>query len=155
MPDKSRFKRFRHASYPKEGTRKEITTKIKPDGAKNNINRTEKNLRVTDNDDVLIRETIMDDGFLFDFSIWKTCHIYKFSDATLVFYTVVESTPGIKYKEDHFIEIEVDEDLLNSISEEQAWEIVRKYELALEPIGIHAQKRIRKSLYEMYTRIGK
>jgi adenylate cyclase class IV len=155
MPDGSRFKRFRHATYPLTGTRKEVTTKVKPSGAKNNNIRTEKNLRVTDNDDALIKETIIDDGFEYDFSIWKSCHIYKLSDATLVFYTVVDTTPGSKYNEDHFIEIEVDEDIINTLTEGEAWEIVKKYEDALIDVGIHAQKRIRKSLYEMYTRKGK
>lgn len=155
LPDKSRFKRFRHATYPTDINRKEVTTKIKPDGAKNNNIRKEVNLRVTENSDELIRETIMDDGFEYDFTIWKSCHIYTLSDATLVFYTVVETTPGVKYAEDHFIEIEVDEDTISALTEDEAWAVIKKYEDALTDVGIHAQKRIRKSLYEMYTRKGK
>jgi adenylate cyclase class IV len=146
-----KFKRFRHATYP-PGCKKEITTKTKPDGAKNNISRIEKNLDVSRNDDELIRHTIQDDGYVYDFSIWKMCTIYKLNDVTLVWYVVVDTTPGAKYSEDHFVEIELDEDLSSSLTEEEAWQIVERYERLLAPIGVNAHKRIRKSLYELYTR---
>lgn len=150
-PGTDDFKRFRHASYPK-GLRKEITTKVKPDGAKNNNKRIEKNLDVTNNQNDLIVQTIMDDGYEFNFEIVKFCHIYKLEDATLVFYTVVDVTPGTKFNERSFIEIEVSEESIGEMTEEQAMQIIEKYEKVLEPVGIHAQKRIRKSLWEMYKR---
>jgi len=153
-PGTNRFKRFRHATFPK-GLRKEVTTKVKPDGAKTNISRVEKNLRVTDNDDQLIRETILDDGFEHDFTIWKSCHIYYVPEGTLVYYCVVDTTPGTKFNEEYFIEIEVDEDLIDSISTEEAKTIIRKYEEILAPLGVNYQKRLRQSLYERYTRLGK
>jgi hypothetical protein len=149
-----RFKRFRHATFPK-GLRKEVTTKVKPEGAKTSISRTEKNLRVTDNDDQLIRETILDDGFEHDFTIWKSCHIYMVPEGTIVYYCVVDITPGTKFNEEYFIEIEVDEDLIDRITTDDAKAIIRKYEEILAPLGVSFQKRLRQNLYERYTRLGK
>ena len=73
------------------------------------------------------------------------CHIYNFEDATLVFYTVKDGS-----KLDHFMEIEVREDM--EFTEDQAWAIIRKWEKELEPLGITAQNRLRKSLFDMYRR---
>jgi len=150
----NKFKRFRHATFP-ENLKKEVTTKRKPDGAKTNISRVEKNLVVTQNDDKLIRETIIDDGYEFDFTIWKSCHIYSNHEVTLVFYCVVDTTPGTKFNEEYFVEIEVDEELIDTITTEDAKAIIRKYETLMAPLGINYQKRLDKSLYERYTRIGK
>jgi len=150
----NRFKRFRHASFPL-GLKKEVTTKIKPDGAKNNLSRVEKNLIVTDNENELIRSTIMDDGYEPDFTIWKSCHIYSNAEVTLVFYCVVDITPETKFNEEYFVEIEVDEELIDHISTEEAKGLIRKYETLMAPLGINYHKRLDKSLYERYTRIGK
>jgi len=149
-PGTDSFKRFRHATYP-ANCGKQVTTKVKPEGAKNNINRIEKNLDVSNNEDELIRETIKDDGYIYNFTIVKYCHIYKVSDATLVFYTVFDTTHGAKESSRSFIEIEVDEEIIGMLTEEEGWQIIEKYEKILAPIGIHAQKRIRKSLFEMYA----
>ena len=81
----SSFKRFRKTVHPDQFY-KEITTKVKPEGAKSNISRVEKNLRVDGNTDELIVSMILDDGYEFDFTIWKNCHIYSNDHVTLVFY---------------------------------------------------------------------
>jgi adenylate cyclase class IV len=151
-PGTDDFKRYRKADWEPVTGRAEVTTKRKPMGAKNNVNRIEKNLRVDGNEPALVRQTIEDDGFEYNFEIWKSCHIYHNNEATLVFYCVVETTPGVKYREDHFIEIELNESTIHNHTEEEAWTLLMKYEKMLEPLGIHAQKRLRKSLFEMYRR---
>jgi len=57
-----------------------------------------------------------------------------------------------KTSEQHLIEIEVDEETIHLLTEDQAWEIIRKYEKILEPTGVTPQKRLRRSLYEMYRK---
>jgi hypothetical protein len=38
------------------------------------------------------------------------------------------------------------------MTEEEAWGIIVKYEKVLESVGVSPQKRLRKSLFEMYVR---
>jgi adenylate cyclase class IV len=87
-------------------------------------------------------------GYDSNFRISKYVQIYQFKDATLPWYTVVDESG----KRDTFVEIEVDEKLLHNINEEQAWEIVKKYEAILAPLGITARNRLRLSLFEMYRK---
>lgn len=146
------FMRYRRPSHGLDDGRKELTTKYKQDGSKNNIKREEKNIRVDNTPEETVSQFIQDIGYKINFEIWKTCHIYNFDDATLVFYSVYDTTDGKAKGMDNFVEIEVDEDTVSSMTEEQAWEIIQKYELALESIGVSARSRLRKSLYEMYRR---
>ena len=126
--------------------------KIKPEGAKNNIIREEFNVRV----DGTPRETVVKFvsalGFKHNFTVAKSCFIYRMTDATLVYYTVADVTDGNLKNEDYFVEIEVSEDDIHNMNEAQAWEVLVKYEKALESIGVNPQKRLRKSLFEMYRR---
>lgn len=146
------FARYRKASHGLDNNRAEITIKVKPEGAKNNIIRKEVNWRVDGTPREAIHEGLIEMGFSFNFSIWKSCHIYVFADATLVFYTVYDTTDGKSQRTDNFLEIEVDEEKVKTLTEEQGWEIIVKYEKALESLGITPQKRLRKSLFEMYKR---
>lgn len=153
--DDSSFGRYRRPSFGLDGGRAEWTIKFKPKGAKNSIQRLEVNWRVdhTPEEDVKRGAELM--GFRPNFSIVKSCQIYKFDDATLVFYTVYDVTDGsTSSKVDHFIEVEVSETMINKegLTEAQAWNIIEKYERLLAPIGITPQKRLRKSLYDMYKR---
>lgn len=148
----SGFWRFRTEDWTPNG-RRELTKKIKPDGAKNNISRAEYNILLDHNvEKEAIFESLKHDGYEYNFSVFKGAHIYFTDDATIVFYTVTDTTPGVKFNEDSFVEIEVDEELIGQITEKEAWEIINKYEKALEPIGITPQKRLRKSLFEMYKK---
>ncbi len=153
--DESSFGRYRRPSFGLDGGRAEWTVKFKPKGAKNNQKRLEINWRVDKTSEADIKRGVELMGFKPNFTITKNCHIYKFEDATLVFYTVYDITEGSRStKVDHFVEIEVSEEKINKegLTEEQAWAIISKYEKILEPIGISPQKRLRKSLYEMYKR---
>jgi adenylate cyclase class IV len=149
------FMRYRRPSHGLDGDRKELTTKYKQDGSKNNIQREEKNIRVDKTDEETITKFVTDLGYKINFSIWKTCHIYNFDDATLVFYSVYDTTNGKASKMDNFVEIEVSEEKVHGMTEAQAWEIITKYEKALESVGLSAKTRLRKSLFEMYKREAK
>lgn len=148
--DDERFARYRKAENDKSG-RAEVTFKLKPTGAKNNIQRKEYNWRVDKTPYTEIAEGLEDQGYRFNFTIWKMCHIYKFKEATLVFYTVRDE----KEKMDHFVEIELDEASIHHMSLEEAMEKIRKYEAVLTPIGISHRGRLTKSLFEMYVKAVK
>ncbi len=142
------FIRHRFSDDPKN-KRAELTTKKKISST-NNIIRLEWNVRVDNNEKETIRSWVCEGlGYEHDFKIEKYVQIYKFKDATLPYYTVINE----KGKRDTFIEIEVDEELMakGKINEEQAWEIIKKYEAILAPLGISPRNRLRKSLFEMYT----
>lgn len=146
------FARYRREANKGDNARAELTIKIKPDGAKNNIIREEFNIRVDGTPRYTLVKFLSALGFEYNFTVMKTCFIYHMEDATLVSYTVADITDGEIKREDNFVEIEVSEEKIHNMTEEQAWEILVKYEKALEGLGINPQKRLRKSLYEMYRR---
>lgn len=147
-PDGS-FGRYRKAKYPHGTTYAQWTLKLKPVGAKNNISRLEYNWRVDGTPEQEILDGAEAMGFTFNFKISKSCHIYRFPECTLVFYSVREADSS---KDDYYMEIEITEETVHELTEDQAWEIIRKYEKILEPVGVNAQKRMRKSLFEMYRK---
>lgn len=140
------FLRYRFANSKKD-KRSELTFKRKLNNG-NNIKRIEYNIRVDNNSIEAVSGFVESIGFKKNFRISKIAHIYKFNDATLPFYTVIDEVGKMA----HFIEIEVDENLLNTINEDQAWAIIQKYETLLAPLGITPQKRLRKSLFEIYVK---
>jgi len=146
------FARYRRAEHGLDNGRAELTFKTKPEGAKNNIIRREINWRTDITPPETIREGLKDLGFEFNFSIYKTCHIYNFEDATLVFYTVFDTTNGKASKTDSFAEIEVSEERVSDMTEDQAWAVIEKYEKILEGIDLHPRNRMRRSLFELYVR---
>ena len=142
------FIRYRFSDWSKKDKRAELTTKKK---LKNNDNimRKEWNVRVDYNDKDTIEGFVVGGlGYERNFRISKYVQIYKFKDATLPFYTVIDENG----KRDTFAEIEVDEKLLHGINKDQAWDIIRKYEEILAPLGITPQMRLRLSLFEMYRK---
>lgn len=147
------FGRFRKPSYGLDNGRRQMTCKYKPCDAKNSIQREEHNIEVGPNTtEATIFKQFERHGMQFNSSIIKNCHIYKLADATLVFYTVYDTTDGKPKKADYFVEIEVDEETITQKTESEAWDVIVKYERILEPVGVSAQKRLRKSLFEMYRR---
>lgn len=143
-PDGS-FLRYRKATTEK---RSEVTMKEKPSGAKSNIKRKEVNWRVDNTPKETIHEGALMMGYTFNFSIWKSCHIYNLKDVTLVFYTVRDDLNNLA----HFVEIELDEKTIHKLTHEEAMDTIRKYEEILEPLGITYKNRLKKSLYEMYVK---
>lgn len=147
------FARFRKPSYGLDNGNRQVTWKYKPKDSKNNIQRTENNWDIKDKtEEAAIVKQLQCSGMKFNFSIVKNCHIYIMTDATLVFYTVYDTTDGKPRKADSFVEIEVNEDNMKNTTEEQAWAVITKYEKVLESIGLNAQKRLKKSLFAMYKR---
>lgn len=137
------FIRYRFSETDK---RAELTIKKKT-GTGNNIIREETNVRVDDNEFATVENFVKNLGFSFNFRINKQCHIYRADDATLVFYSVRDLD---SQKLSHFIEIEVKEG--GGFTADESWAIIKKYEAMLAPLGVTPQKRLRKSLYEMYRR---
>lgn len=147
------FVRYRRPSYGLDDGKRQVTWKYKQKDAKNNIKRKELNFDLMEKtSDNTVVEQLDSSGVKFNFSIVKNCHIYNFEDATIVFYTVYDTTYGKPKKTDSFVEIEVSEEKVAHMTEEEAWNIISKYEKMLEPIGINPQKRLRKSLFEMYKK---
>ena len=149
------FMRYRRPSHGLDGDRKELTTKYKQSGSKNNIQREEKNIRVDKVDEDTIMKFVSDLGYKLNFSIWKACHIYNLDDATIVWYQVHDTTTGKVSKVDYFVEIEVDEESISTKTEKEAWAIIEKYETILASVGLSARSRLRKSLFEMYKKEAK
>ncbi len=146
------FVRYRRPSYGLDNDRCEVTWKYKLKTARTNISRVEHNWRVDGTPEANIRLALADSGVIFNFSIIKTCHIYKLEDVTIVFYTVYDTTDGEPSKAESFLEIEVCEEKTKGLTEAQAMAIISEYEKKLEPLGINAQKRLRQSLFTMYRR---
>lgn len=137
-------------SDPKKGA--ELTTKKKLKGS-NNIFRLEWNIPLATVLVKTIKSWITGGlGYDYSFTIEKYVQLYKFKDATLPFYTVVDADG----KRDTFLEIEVDEEALakGDINEAGAWKVIEKYEKILAPLGVKPQKRLKLSLFEMYRPKG-
>jgi adenylate cyclase class IV len=146
------FGRYRKPSYGLDNGRRQVTCKYKPRDARDSIQRTEYNTDIGNTPESTVFGQFQAHGMTLNASIIKNCHIYKLADATLVFYTVYDTTDGKPKKADNFVEIEVDEDTISTKTEGQAWAVIAKYEKILEPVGVNPQKRLRKSLFEMYKR---
>jgi hypothetical protein len=58
-------------------------------------------------------------------------------------------------KLDHFIEIELDEATIHTLSYDAAMDVIRKYESILESVGVEYRGRLSKSLFEMYVKESK
>lgn len=138
------FIRYRKAEH-RSDDEAELTMK-KKQAVGNNIIRTEVNLKVDSNDLETVEAFCNLLGYKFNFKIHKYCHIYKFDDALVCFYSVKNE----KAEWDHFLEVEVEPEL--SLTEEEGWSIIRKWETVLAPLGISPQKRLKKSLFETYKR---
>ena len=146
------FIRYRKPSHGLDKGRRQVTWKYKPKDAKDNIKRREHNWDIGKTPEKVILEQLKFSGAEFNASIVKNCHVYQFEDATLVFYTVYDTTNGTPKKADYFIEVEVRDEIIGDMSEGEAWGVIEKYEQLLAPLGINAQKRMKKSLFEMYRK---
>ena len=141
------FFRYRKAAFNIDGDKAWLTMKKKPQGAVNNIKRTETDVRVDKATMSSIEGMIELLGFKADFEIYKICHIYYYEDATLVFYGVRNSSGNRR----NFLEIEVKESKVEHLTEEEAFAIIDRYEELLDMRGVEKEARISKSLFEMYT----
>lgn len=146
------FVRYRKPSFGLDKGKRTVTWKYKPAGAVNNIQRREHNWDVGKTPENVILEQLKDSGLEINASIVKDCHIFNFEDATVVFYIVYDTTSGEASEPRYFIEIEVDEETIASKTEDEAWQVIDKYENILNPLGVSKKTRIKQSLFEMYRK---
>lgn len=138
------FIRYRYTD-----SRGELTIKRKMI-EKNNNERIEVNVPTTGNNLKAIGAFVDLLGYKHNFGIYKTCQIYWVDKVVLVYYVVYDK----EMKElRRFIEIEADEEH-QWASEEEAWNEVTKYEQILSPLGLSPQKRLKKSLFEIFRKMS-
>lgn len=89
------------------------------------------------------------EGYQKNFKIYKTCFIYFIGPLNYVFYIVYDENMNEQRK---FIEIEFDEEVARSLSEEEVFKRLDEFELLLTPLGINSKKRLKRSLFEMFRR---
>lgn len=87
-------------------------------------------------------------GYEYNTSIFKTCFVYTYEWYTLVFYVVYDTNMQEKGR---FFEIEAREDYPWD-SEGAAWDSIVALERLFKPMGISAQNRLKKSLWEMFRK---
>lgn len=87
-------------------------------------------------------------GYEYNTTIYKNAFIYFYDYYTLVYYVCYDE--GMK-ELGRFIEIELDENQ-DFGTQESAWSELTILEKLCKPIGITAQARIKKSLYEMFSK---
>lgn len=134
------FIRYRHHDDVGELTIKRKTTE------KNNNERIEVNLPTSGDNFKTVSAFVNLLGYNYDFGIYKTCRIFWVDKIVLVYYVVYDK----ELKElRRFMEIEANE-ASTWESEQQAWDEVVKYERLLEPLGITAKNRLKKSLFEIF-----
>lgn len=149
LPVEALFARYRIAMHEKNPTA--WLTYKKQLLEKGSYKRKEPNLIVTKTPLSEVEAALEMNCYIFNFEIKKYCHIYFFPDACVVFYTVVDD----KSEHTSFIEIEVDEKSISTKTEEEAWEVIRKYEAFLAPLGITYKNRLQKSLFDLYKKDSK
>lgn len=137
------FFRYRQGSSP------ELTIKIKLD-SKNNNNRIEYDIPLNPNASEKDVEAVIAGfvgllGFEFNVRIYKYCSIYFYEKTSLVYYTVQDE----EMREiGRYVEVEANKKYPFA-STEEAWETVVELEKTLEPLGITAKNRMRKSQWEI------
>lgn len=137
------FIRYRH-----HDTRGELTIKRKV-SEHNNNERIEVNVSTAGDNLKAVTAFVELLNYKYNFGIFKTCFIYWVDKVVVVYYVVYDK----ELKElRRFIEIEADEDL-SWESEQAAWDEIAKYEKLLEPLGITAKNRLKKSLFETFRKL--
>lgn len=137
------FVRFRNSA-----TDPELTIKRKTKNS-NNWVRTEVDLALNKNkiNDETVSNFLELLNYKKNFKIYKSCFIFWTDDVNFVYYIV--------YNEDmkelgRFIEVEVNKNKASTV--EHSISILNDYEKELGSLGISAQNRLKKSLFEMYVR---
>ena len=136
----------RHRSGPDTN---QLTFKRKTKDA-NNFVRTEHNIDLlpfVKNDQVAA--LCSEFGYEYNFSLFKTCFVYKYDLYTFVYYVCYDT--GLK-ELGRFVEIEMSEKHAWN-NEEEVWnELLVMERICAKSLGISAQSRVKRSLYEMYKK---
>lgn len=137
------FIRYRHNNDHQELT---IKRKVKDT---DNMERIEVNMRIVPQDFNTIEAFCNLLGYNHDFRIYKVCNIYWVNRVVFSYYLVFDEN----MKElNRFIEIEADEEC-EFVNEDEAHNLIQLYEKKLVDLNmdISNEKRLKKSLFEMYT----
>lgn len=144
----ARFMRWREGQDKNGSKTWELTSKVKTNDLNNNV-RNEVNIPLNARDMSLSKaiEFSSQHKCSYDFSIRKDVQIYWMGDIVLSHYTVFDLNGN---KLNIFMEIEADESV-EWESEQKALDAIVLWEKKLSVLGITAQNRIKKSLYEFYS----
>lgn len=113
----------------------------------NNFIRTEHNIELRKGTEEHAVEALLKEfGYKINSSIFKTCFVYVYDYYVLVYYICYDLDMVEKSR---FIEIEMREDYAWA-NESEAWNSLTAMERICKPLGITAQARIKKSLYEIF-----
>lgn len=146
-PNTDDFIRFRCANYQtKDG---ELTIKQKRHKT-NNINRTEVNIKLNEPSLQDVKKFAGLLGYNLNFTVLKDCYVFEMSDCHMSFYSVTEM--GSKKQPQFFIEIEIKEDVVDALTDKEAWDLLKFYEKQLSTINISPRKRVKKSLFEIFRK---
>lgn len=139
-PDK--FQRFRFSDTP------ELTKKVKVND-NNNWERVEVDLPIDKNrvSEQIVSKYVSIDGYAENFRIYKTCFIFWLDNVNFVYYIVYDKDLREK---DRFIEVEVNKD--SHVNIEDSMRILAEAETVLSTLGISSRNRLKKSLFEMYSK---
>lgn len=140
----SNFIRYRHNNNDQELT---IKRKMTPE---NNNERIEVNMAIVPQDFLTVEEFIKLLGYIHNFRIYKVCNIYWIDRVVISYYLVFDNNMR---ELNRFIEIEANEHL-EFQDEQEALEIIINYETELNKMGLSLtpEKRLKKSLFEMYSK---
>lgn len=137
------FCRHRVGSDKNEFTYKEKTSDA------NNTVRKEINIQLDKSETVETAAALADSfGYEFNTSIFKTCFIYCYLDHTLVYYICYDTDMK---ESGRFCEIEAKEDYPWN-SEQEAWSSILALERLFKPLGVSAQNRVKRSLFEIFKK---
>ena len=75
-----------------------------------------------------------------------------FNNVSISVYSVVDTTNKSSDKVDSFLEIEIKEEIISKLTEAEALGIINFYEEYLRDFGIHSKTRLKKSLFELYSK---
>lgn len=124
----------------------QLTFKRKTQDA-NNFIRTEHNIDLTrGTKEDAVGALLHEFGYQINAAIFKTCFVYVYDYYVLVYYICYDLN---MIEKNRFIEIEMREDY-HWATEQEAMDELVTMERICKPLGITAQNRIKKSLYEIF-----
>jgi len=144
-----RFMRWREGQTDKGVKTWELTSKIKLNENNNNV-RSEVNISLNAKDMSIEKavEFSSHHGCVYDFSIKKDVQIYWMEDPIVLSHYTTYDLNGKELNT--FMEIEADESF-SWKGETEALEMISAWEKKLQGLGITAQNRIKRSLFEFYS----
>lgn len=156
----SNFIRYRHPGLygiydddiwvkQESGQTPELTIKRKMT-QENNNERIEVNMAIVPQNFSTVEEFIKLLGYTHNFRIYKVCNIYWIDRVVISYYLVFDNNMR---ELNRFIEIEANEHL-EFQDEQEAFNLITNYEMELNKAGIPLmlEKRLKKSLFEMYSK---